>query len=792
MEENSIAINVHSKGFLERVSSTILFLITFLIPFFFLPVSFISPQFSTSLLFAFGVILATLFVIVSVFGKGSFSFPKSIKYILGIYVIVPVVYVLAGIANGFSRMSFLGYTFDITTVGFIFLAFVYMFLVSILSTDKKKIFYSYLAFVLSSFLVSLFLIIRMIGGVGVLSFGMFTNLTSTMIGNWNNVGVFFGIGAVLSLVTYQMLSLSKLTKVILICALALSIFFLALINFNIVWIIIALVSLLFVLYGIFNREKETIFSSSWKEKLSFVPFYPLIVFIISVIFVIWGSVLGGYLSNYFKIVNVDVRPSLSVTVDIARNTLKNQPLFGSGPNSFVAQWLSYKPSDIINTIFWNTDFSYGIGLLPTFAVTTGLVGMASWIIFFCLYIFLGLKSIFAKVEDAFVKYLVVSSFFVSFYLWVMAWVYVPSTVVFVLTFFFTGLFFASIYIAKIVDVHQLRFSHTPKSGFISSFILVLVFVGVLALGFGLFKNSESLWYFQKSSYALNTLKDTALSEKFMKQAVSTVPYDVYYRALSEIEILKLQAILSQDVNKVSKEEIQKQYSTTLSDAITAGQNARDADPVNYLNWVALGSVYESAVSMNVQNAYESALFAYSEALRRNPKNPSIYLYFARLSVAKQDLKQARQYALNAISAKQNYLDAYYLLSQIEVADKNLKGAIDSVTAASIINPNDPSIFFQLGLLKYNNQDFVGAVESLENSLKLSPDYANAKYFLGLSYEITKERNKAIILFEDLAKTNPDNAEVKTILESLKAGKSLFTEQEKKPETKSKLPVQEQQ
>lgn len=794
MDENQIISRGEKYRVFDKISFTILFIIVFLIPVFFVPVSFISPQFGTSLLFAFGVIVATLITIISALVSGSIDLPKPVKYMVGFTMIVPAVYLLAGVANGFSRMNFFGYTFDITTVGFILLAFLFLFLVSFLFRDKKRIFYSYLGFVISSLLISIFILIRIIFGVKVLSFGMFNDLTSTMIGNWNNVGIFFGIGVILSLITYQMLNLSRFMKILLSLALALSLFFLALVNFNIVWIIVAVCSLLFVLYGIFNVESSVFTTPSFRQKISQIPLYPTIVLIVSIIFIVWGSTLGAYLSNKFQVTNLDVRPSLSVTFDIARNTLKAQPLFGSGPNSFLSQWLSYKPTEIINTVFWNTDFTYGIGLLPTFAVTTGIIGILSWIVFFCFYIYLGLKSLFSKISDMFVRYLVVSSFFTSLYLWIMVWVYVPSTTVFVLTFFFTGLFFASVYISGIVLISPYKFSYTSKSGFASSFVLVLLFVGAGALGYGLFKNSESLWYFQKSSYALNTSKDVNLAEVYIKKAISSVPYDVYYRSLSEIGILKLNAIISQDVTKVDKAEVQKQYSSVLSDTITAGINARNSDPANYLNWVALGRVYESAVPLNVSGSYESAQFAYNEALKRNPKNPSIYLFLARLASAKQDYKQARIYALNAISEKQNYLDAYFLLSQIEVADKNLKGAIDSVTVASVLSPSDPSVFFQLGLLKYNNQDYVGAIEALEKSISLSPDYANAKYFLGLSYEITKQHEKAIIQFEDLIKTNPDNKEVAGILSNLQAGKPIFTtpSAQTSPATRSNLPVKEAQ
>ncbi|KKR31542.1 MAG: hypothetical protein UT65_C0023G0001, partial [Parcubacteria group bacterium GW2011_GWF2_39_8b] len=627
----------------------------------------------------------------------------------------------------------------------------------------------------------------------VLSFGLFNTLTSTMIGSWNNVGIFFGICALLSLLTFEMIQGSKFMKILLSLALLLSLFFLALVNFSIIWVILAITAFLFILYRMFSAQSAYPSQTSFGKKLSKIPLYSSIVLLVSLVFVIWGATTGSYLSNKFSVTNVEVRPNLSVTLDIARNTLQSRPLFGSGPNTFAVEWLTFRPDDIISTIFWNTDFQSGIGLIPTFAVTTGAIGILSWLLLLGFYVYLGFESIFSPVTDVFVKYLITSSFFVSLYLWIMTFVYVPSTSIFILTFFFSGLFLASVYLAGLIPTSIHVFSRSPKTGFLSSLIMVIFFIASSALGYGLFKNSQSLWYFQKSSYAFNTSNDINLSEEYMGKAIMAVPSDIYYRALSEIELAKLSLILSQDPKKVKPEDAQKQFSETLTTAIKAGIGAKDADPKNYLNWITLGRVYEavSVPEFGIDGAYQSAQFAYNEALRRNPKNPGIFMLFAWLAVTGKDLKQAKQYALQAIAVKKNYIDAYFLLSQIEVADKNIKGAIESVTAASVIDPTDPGIFFQLGLLKYNSQDFDGAIIALEKAITLTPNYANAKYFLGLAYEAIGERTKAIEQFEQLAITNPDSEEVKTILTNLKAGKPIFTgTQSAKPEKGKTLPVKE--
>jgi cytochrome c-type biogenesis protein CcmH/NrfG len=278
----------------------------------------------------------------------------------------------------------------------------------------------------------------------------------------------------------------------------------------------------------------------------------------------------------------------------------------------------------------------------------------------------------------------------------------------------------------------------------------------------------------------------------MNKAISIVPADIYYRSLSEIYLVELNAIVTQDSTKISKEDLQKQVQDSITKTVTAAISARDADPWNYLNWTNLGRVYHAIVPLKIEGAYESAAQSYSEAFRRNPKNPGIFLLMAQLEADHENLANAKNYALQAIQVKQNYVDAYYLLAQIEVADKNLKGAIESITALSVLSPNDPNVFFQLGYLKFNGEDYAGAIESLEKALTLSPEFANAKYYLGISYEAVRDHSKALQQFRDLKKTNPDSKEVTDILALLEAGKSIFDTPVQSTKTGSSLPVKERE
>ena len=66
---------------------------------------------------------------------------------------------------------------------------------------------------------------------------------------------------------------------------------------------------------------------------------------------------------------------------------------GTGPNTFVYDWLKFKPVAVNNTIFWNARFSSGFGYLPSMTATTGLLGIAAIIFFLIIFLNYGRKAL---------------------------------------------------------------------------------------------------------------------------------------------------------------------------------------------------------------------------------------------------------------------------------------------------------------------------------------------------------------------------------------------------------------
>ncbi len=769
---------------LNRIPLFFMLVLVFLLPFFFVPVNINFIQFGTSLIFAFITVLSFIFFSISVLKKGEIQLATNGKFLkLFLFFLIPISYFISFFVNIPSKYSFFGYIFDATTVGFVFLAFIFLFLVSMIFNNKDKVFYGYISIILSSFLFALLMISRFIFGGSLLNFGVFTDITQSVLGSFNNLGIFFAVSSILSMISLEMMDFSKITKILVNICFVLSIFFLFVVDFSVLWYCTAFISIIFFVY---NRSVNKDFfsynpSMKWKS-------YALVLFAVSVLFLFVKYPHNLFIKT-FNINSLEVRPSISITYDIFKSTINSNLFFGSGPNTFLSQWIINKPMNVNETIFWNTDFQYGFGLIPTYILTTGILGLVSWLLFFVTLIYIGIKSIFNRSGDKMEEYLSISSFFTALFLWIVSCLYIPSLPIFILTLFITGLFLSKNYVYKQESL-PVVFKDNPKTGFLVSLLVTASIVFLLFLSFGLYKSSYAMFNLQKSLKMLQVGNLDSASQ-YIDKSISKMPYDIYFRAKADISILKINQLLSSNIDKNNIQSAQNTFITELQKAIEASIKAKDKDLKNYINWVYMGNSYSLAVpkSYRINGAYESAFGSYNQALSLNPKNPAIPLLIARLEIDNGNIKKAKEYISQAISKKTNYLDAYYLLAQIQIGENNIKEAIKSVETAVIIEPTNPALLFQLGLLYYNTGNYTNAGGAFIKSLQISPQYANARYFLGLSLARLGDFKSAIVQFEEVLKTNPDSKDVVSILKALNSGKSPF-EEVKSTDTKKNLPVKD--
>jgi cytochrome c-type biogenesis protein CcmH/NrfG len=593
-------------------------------------------------------------------------------------------------------------------------------------------------------------------------------------------------------------------KVLAYAILALSLFFVLLVNFYIVWMVTAAFAAGVLVYKIsLNRAMfasditpdslESTQASSWR-----VPALSAVVLIVAIIFSITSLLkadpVASFLTAKFNISHLEARPSWDSTLNVAGKALAINPILGTGPNRFSSQWIRSRPSSISESPFWNVDFNSGIGILPTFAVTTGALGILVWLAFLTLFAASGLKAIFSSAENPFEAYLTTSAFFAATYGWVMMIFYTPGIVPIALTFVFTGLFIAMLAQRGFTVGRVISFNGSPALSFVVSSVLIVSAIAALVSGYLLTTRSVAEAARVKGLIAFAGGGSIGSVKEQLERSVAFYDSDRSRRDLAELGVQELNQFLSDQGDLTGEEAITK-FRNLLGNAIEHARRAGELNPSDYQNWSILGDVYASVVPVGIEGAYDSALTAYNQAYALNPTNPQISLKLARLEAFKGNAAEARNRVNEAISKKSNYSEAAFFLTQLEIQEGNIAAALDSAKSASLLSPNDPLVFFQLGLLHYHSADYQAAINALERAVGLNDQYANARYFLGLSYSNVGRGQDAVAQFEVIEQFNPDNKEVKFILSNLRAGRAPFTdaapEIAQPPEDREELPIDEQ-
>ncbi|MDQ3076982.1 MAG: tetratricopeptide repeat protein [bacterium] len=803
MEQDTIINNSTpvKESVAEKVAQWSLLTIIALTPLLFIPSQVVLFQFTKVLLLFIGIIVTFCACIVARLKDGSIGYTKS--YLFLALAIVPVAYGFSSLFSASRKVSIVGSGFEVGSLAFIIGVSIFAFFVAFFFATKKRTLYAYLAFLVPIPLVALFQLLRLFVGPDFLSFGVLASPTATLLGGWNDLGIYFGAAALFSFITLELLQLDRWIKTSFIALLVVSLFFLTIINFTAIWYILAAFALIFFVYN-FSFNKSVFHDQSPIQSVDAqrtVPIVSFAVIIVSIIFILFKgnlytslSSLGMTFFDRLAVENIEVRPSWVATWDVAQDAFVRNPVFGAGPNRFLNEWLLSKPDVINSTIFWGTDFNYGIGLIPTFLVTTGIIGTLAWLVFFALFLYTGFKALFTKNADSFLGYVTISSFIIALYLWIFAFIYVPSSSLLILTFFFTGIFMASLIQNGLVKMEKFNFIRDPRTSFVSVLVFIVLLLAVLIATYGIGRKFIASVYFNKALVSANINNDIAGAENNLISALRVSEEDQYYRTLADLNLIKINQLLTQTGTPTSQEVLQNQFRSFLGAAQSSAQAAVNLDKTDYQNWLTLGKVYESVVPLKVEGAYESAQSAYAEARKLNPKSPAIILVIARLDVAHSDIPKAKREITEALKLKPDYTDAIYFLSQIQANEGDIKSAISSTEAAAYLNPSNSGIYLQLGLLRYDNKDYSGAASAFEQSLVITPDYANAKYFLGLSYARLTRTADAIKQFQDLTISNPENAEVKLILSNLQTGRDPFANVQPpldaEPQNRSQPPVQE--
>jgi cytochrome c-type biogenesis protein CcmH/NrfG len=675
------------SNILDRISYLALFLVIVLLPVFFLPFTKIPVETSKGLLLVAGLGISVIFWAVARFSNGKISIPRS-NIIFANLAILLVVLVSAFFSSA-RAVSFFGTIFDIGTFWFMFVAFLLLFICSVMIKDNKNAQMVLFGTILSTVVVMVFQTFRFFWPAP-LSLGVLGSSTENILGSWNALGIMAGFSCLTSLFVIEFFSITKIAKIIFGVLIALSLFIVASVNFILVWELVGIFALFIFVYKIsfFSQNKEE------STKIHF-PGFSFAVVMVSLLFFMSSQFIGTLIPNRLSLANTEVSPSFNATMLVAKESLKKSPILGIGPNRFGELWAMYRPASINNSIFWDISFNSGSGLIPTLALTTGYLGIFSWLLFFVLFIRSGLKALFSNSRSANHRE-TIGFFILALYLFVASFFYSTGPVLFLLALAFTGIFIG-LHSNREKGEVEVNFLDDHRKSFFFILSLVLVMVLSAAASFKYVERFASVSYFGKAVQA-DTIPN---AEASIAKALSLHTNDLYMRAYAQVYLVKLNSLLNKESTSLSDEDkaaLQASFDQALSGAV--GATAYNSN--NYLNYQSLGNVYSIAGAIGVKDAYSKAEEAYINASKLNPLNPGIELSIARAYFSNGKIKDAKELANKALALKPDYLDALVMLSQISKSEGNSTDALSYAERALSISPTNKDLIKYVDSLKGGN------------------------------------------------------------------------------------------
>lgn len=740
-----------------------LFLVAFfaLIPFFFIPFSWLTALQSKIILAASVLLVVAVLWVVARILEGGVRMPWNLFF--GAAALLPIVYAISAVVNGFSSVSLVGAGIEADTLATVCLAFSALALTAMLfmGGGVKAALRWFFAGALTLEIIHVVHVI-----VPSVSFGgVLAGKTGNAFGTWHEFTMIIGLVLVMALALMRSSVAVGLWRYVVASAGIIAVPILLVSNFADVWIAVALSSMVLFLVHWYQTRAPLSIAYARAEWVT------LAVAVIAVIGVFFGARLVSVLPERISVVQVEVRPSWQGTFEIGEQSLSSAKafIFGVGPNTFVRQWGLHKPIEVNQTPFWNADFNVGVAPIPTSFISLGILGVIAWLAFIFAAVWMIVRLWMSR-SEAPIAMSTIALTIAAVYLLGFHLVSVPGTMLGLLMFLLFGLLIAAI-TPSFAGERRVAMAASDWKNTVRIVATGLIALIAIIAALGVLRAILADAMINRAIVGYNAQRDLQKASNLIALSLRIQPVnDRAHRSAVELGLLKLQQIISsQDPNQ---ESARTALQSTLEETIRHGLEAVEINSRDYQNWLQLASLYSQLAGAQIQGAYDNARAAYVRAQTENPTSPLPWLNLGQLDAIQGKYDDALTNLGKAVELKPDLAAAYYLASQIYVAKNDPVNALKAAAFAAQYAPNDPLAWYNAGAIAYAAGGYQDAALAMQQALALQPQYANAMYVLGLSLYQLQRPADALTVFEALDKLDPGQPIVQHILGNLRAGRAL--------------------
>ena len=481
----------------------------------------------------------------------------------------------------------------------------------------------------------------------------------------------------------------------------------------------------------------------------------------------------------------EVSPSAVASWNIAKDVLRDMPVFGSGPGTWIYDYAKYRSPAVNLSQFWTVRFERGLSTFFTLLAMIGIAGIALWLILLISAVAQSVKHLIKeRNDDDWQSYLTVF----------VGWA-TTTFIAFIYNYNFAHHFVFWFLLALLASlVAKKAFAWDSQKNAAGSIVLSVLFIILCVAGLstawlaGQRLAADAAYSSAVMSYRNGKNIDQVIDS--LNSAVAMNRYnDVYYRNLSQAYLIKGDQVYQQ---KKDDPQTPAEINRIITAAVDTATKASEISPSNVDNWENLAVIYQSIASFT-QGADEFVIMNFQKALDREPNNPAYSLEIGKTYIMRADanatllqakeedkrkeaeknvkdnLDKAAEWLNKSIQAKPDFAPAHYFLGMVYERQGRTQDAVKKLEEVLAASNKDVGVAFQLAVLYYRNNEKDKALNMFEQIVAFAPDYSNARWYLSAIYEENKRYDDALAQVKKVEETNKDNDLVKqriTYLEDL--------------------------
>lgn len=424
---------------------------------------------------------------------------------------------------------------------------------------------------------------------------------------------------------------------------------------------------------------------------------PIAVFLLLIILLVLGN---------FNIIALNLPGEVSLSRqtswEIAKISLKNDPVLGSGPATFVYDFVKYKGANFNGSPLWNVRFDNPSGYLFELAATVGLPGVLVMMVILLIALSICfLTLIKAHHHDSQSILLALFSSFITVVIFSLLFSLNGSLVLISALLSILAVAVAIINYPEKFKDFNLSFKASPKY----ALTLAAIFLSLSAAVVILFTLGVKMYL--ADFYAKQSLQAADVNQKIDKinKAIILAPYqDVYYLNQANYYM----ALANQEAQGGKDQTV---IENSLSLAIEKGKKALEIAPSSAANNEAMALIYENA-SFYVRGALEWAEALYNKNIILEPASPTPHLRLALINMARangETVKAEQENYVNetikqydlAIAKKNDFGAAYYGKAVAYEKLNKTDDAVEQLKKAVLLDRANLDYRFELGRLYFN-------------------------------------------------------------------------------------------